>query len=87
MGLNDTLKVLSDPTRRRILEELRSGPKSAGELVALFEASGASISYHLKLLKQADLIRERKEKNFIFYSLNTTIFEEVLSWISSLTKD
>ena len=87
MGLNETLKVLADPTRREILHLLKDGPLSAGDLAAAFEMTAASVSYHLKLLKKAGLIVEAREKNFIYYSLNTTVFEEVLTWIAGFRKE
>ena len=67
-----------------ILELLKKGPLSAGEIGSHFEMTGATISYHLKILKQADLIFESREKNFIYYQLNTTVLEEIMLWISEL---
>jgi len=87
MAMNQTLKAISDPIRRRILELLRTRSYAAGELAAQFDLQPATISYHLKLLKQAGLISERREKNFIYYDLNASVFEEVLSWIYSLGGD
>ena len=87
MALDETLKVLADPTRREILQLLKQGPQSAGQLAASFEMTAATISYHLKLLKQAGLIFEERQKNFIYYSLNVTVFEEIILWISSFRKD
>lgn len=84
MGLNETLKAISDPIRRDILQMLKSGRKSAGEIAEQFELTGATVSYHLSKLKGADLITEQKYKNFIYYELNTTVFEEVLTWIYAL---
>ena len=80
----DTFKALSDPVRREILELLKKGPLSAGEIGSYFDMTGATISYHLKILKQADLIFEKKEKNFIYYQLNTSVLEELLLWIKKL---
>ena len=80
----DTFKALSDPARREILELLKKGPLSAGEIGSYFDMTGATISYHLKILKQADLIFEKKEKNFIYYQLNTSVLEELLLWIKKL---
>ena len=68
----------------RILELLKKGPLSAGEIGSYFDMTGATISYHLKILKQADLIFEKKEKNFIYYQLNTSVLEELLLWIKKL---
>ena len=84
MAFAETFKALSDPVRRQILELLKKGPLSAGDIASHFDMTGATISYHLKILKQADLIFESREKNFIFYPLNTTVLEEILLWISTL---
>ena len=84
MAFAETFKALSDPVRRQILELLKKGSLSAGEIGAHFEMTGATISYHLKILKQADLIFESREKNFIYYQLNTSVLEEIMLWISEL---
>ncbi|KRM73792.1 autorepressor SdpR family transcription factor [Secundilactobacillus collinoides] len=84
MAMSQTLKAIADPVRRQILELLREKSYSAGDIASKFDLSQATVSYHLKLLKKADLIRERKEKNYIYYELNATVFEEVLTWIYSL---
>lgn len=84
MGMNETLKAISDPIRRDILDMLKSGNKSAGEISEKFSLTGATVSYHLAKLKNADLICERKFKNFIYYELNTSVFEEVIKWIYTL---
>ena len=84
MTFAETFKALSDPARREILEILKQGPMSAGEIGAHFDMTGATISYHLKVLKQADLVFETREKNYIYYQLNTTVLEEILLWISEL---
>lgn len=84
MGMNETLKAISDSARRDILQMLRGGKKSAGEIAQQFNLTGATVSYHLAKLKSADLITEQKYKNYIYYELNTTVFEEVLTWIYSL---
>lgn len=81
MGLNETMKALADPVRRDILQMLRSGRKSAGEIGEHFNLTGATVSYHLAKLKSADLIAEEKYKNYIYYSLNASVFEELLVWI------
>ncbi len=81
MGLNETLKAIADPVRRDILQMLRSGKKSAGEIAEHFNLTGATVSYHLSKLKKADLISEQKYKNYIYYELNTSVFEELLTWI------
>ncbi len=84
MGVQNTLKALSDPIRRQILEMLKSGRLSAGEIAEKFPVSGAAVSKHLSVLKEADLIRDTKEGKFIFYELNTSVLEEVMLWISGL---
>ncbi len=85
MAMSATLKAIADPLRRSILERLRKQSMSAGEIAQQYpELTQATVSYHLKLLKQAGLITERREKNFIYYDLNATVFEEVLTWIYSL---
>ena len=84
MGLNETMKALSDPARRDILLMLREGKKSAGEIAEHFNLTGATVSYHLAKLKGADLVSEEKYKNFVYYNLNASVFEEVLTWIYQL---
>lgn len=84
MGINETIKAISDPVRRDILQMLKEGRRSAGEIADRFELSGATVSYHLSKLKSADLIIEQKQKNFIYYELNASVFEEVIAWIYSL---
>lgn len=84
MGMNETLKAISDPVRRDILSMLKGGKKSAGEIAEKFNLTGATVSYHLTKLKNADLISEDKYKNYIYYNLNTSVFEEVLRWIYNL---
>ena len=78
---SDTFKALSDPVRLEILNMLRSGRMNAGEIADKFNLTEATISHHLKILKDQDLIYEEKEKNFIYYELNTSVFEEILTWI------
>ena len=82
--MNETLKAISDSVRRDILQMLKSGRKSAGEIAEQFDLTGATVSYHLAKLKKADLITEQKYKNYIYYELNTSVFEEVLAWIYTL---
>lgn len=84
MGINETLKAISDPVRRDILMMLKAGKKSAGEIADHFNLTGATVSYHLAKLKSADLIAEEKYKNFVYYELNTSVFEEVITWIYTL---
>ncbi len=82
MELPETFKALSDPVRREILIMLRGGKMSAGDIVKAFDMTGATISYHLSQLKKANLIFETKHKNFVFYELNTSVFEEIMIWFS-----
>ena len=84
MGFAETFKALSDPIRRDILTLLKSGRLSAGEIGSHFDMTGATISYHLGILKKAGLVFESREKNFIFYELNTSVVEEVMLWLSEL---
>ena len=84
MSFAETFKALSDPGRRQILELLKKGPMSAGEIGSHFDMTGATISYHLKLLKKADLVFETRDKNYIYYQLNTSVLEEIMLWISDL---
>lgn len=82
--MNETLKAIADPVRRDILQMLRSGKKSAGEIAEQFNLTGATVSYHLSKLKAADLVAEEKYKNFIYYELNASVFEELITWIYAL---
>lgn len=84
MGLQQTLRALSDPTRREILDILKDGKMSAGDITQHFDVTGASISRHLSVLKEADLIRDKREGKFIYYELNASVLEEILLWISNI---
>ena len=84
MGMHTTLKALADPTRREILELLKGRRLSAGEIVEHFSVTGASISRHLSVLKDADLIRDTREGKFIYYDLNASVLEEIMLWITQL---
>ncbi|HCI63614.1 MAG TPA: ArsR family transcriptional regulator [Clostridiales bacterium] len=84
MGLQQTLKALADPTRREILNLLKDGKRSAGEISERFDISAAAVSRHLSVLKDADLVTDTREGKFIFYELNTSVLEEILLWISDL---
>ena len=84
MSLQNTLRALADPIRREILTLLKSGRMSAGDIGAHFDVTGASISRHLSVLKEADLIRDTREGKFIYYELNASVLEEILWWISDL---
>ncbi len=84
MGVQKTLKALADPIRREILDMLKSGRMSAGDIAEKFPVTAASISRHLSVLKEADLVRDTREGQFIFYDLNASVLEEILLWISNL---
>ena len=84
MGIQNTIKALSDPIRREILEMLKCGRLSAGEIANRFSVSGAAVSKHLSVLRDADLIRDTREGKYIYYELNTSVLEEALLWLSSL---
>ena len=84
MSLQLTLRALSDPIRREILNLLKAGPMSAGDISARFDVTGAAVSRHLSVLKDADLIRDRRDGKFIFYELNASVLEEILLWITEL---
>ncbi|MBR2989887.1 MAG: winged helix-turn-helix transcriptional regulator [Solobacterium sp.] len=84
MSFAETFKALSDPVRREILTMLKEGRMSAGEIGSHFNMTGATISYHLSILKKAELVFESKQKNFIYYELNTSVIEEVMLWLSEL---
>ena len=84
MSFANTFKALSDPVRREILQLLKSGRMSAGEIGSHFNMTGATISYHLDILKKADLVWEAKEKNYVYYELNTSVVDEILLWLKNL---
>lgn len=84
MGLQQTMKALADPVRREILNLLKGGRMSAGAITDHFPVTAASISRHLSVLKEADLIRDTREGKFIYYELNASVLEEILMWISDL---
>ena len=84
VALQHTLKALADPIRREILNLLKERKMSAGEIVEKFPVTGASISRHLSVLKEADLIRDTREGKFIYYELNTSVLEEIMLWITDL---
>ncbi len=84
MALQETLRALSDPVRREILNQLKTGRKSAGEISAHFDITAAAVSRHLSVLKEADLIRDTREGKYIFYELNASVLEEILLWITDL---
>lgn len=82
MAFGSTFKALADPVRREILDYLKQGRMSAGDIAAKFDLTAATVSYHLSVLKKADLIFETKEKNFIYYDINVSVFEEIMLWLS-----
>ena len=84
MGIQNTLKALSDPIRRQILDLLKPGRMSAGEIAEKFPVSGAAVSKHLSVLKEADLIRDTRDGKFIYYELNASVLEEVMLWLVTL---
>ena len=84
MGIQQTLRALADPIRREILNLLKNGRMSAGDITDHFDVTAASISRHLSVLKEADLIRDTREGKYIFYELNASVLEEILLWISEL---
>lgn len=87
MGFAETFKALSDPVRREILNLLKEGEWSAGDIAKQFDLAQASVSYHLNILKKANLIEENKVKNFIYYEINTSVLEDVMVWLSDLRGD
>ena len=84
MGFQDSFKALSDPTRREILTLLLAGPLTVGELLEHFSITGASLSHHLSILRHAGLIDDEKKGKYIFYTLNTTVLDDILNWMMSL---
>lgn len=87
MGLHDTMRALSDPTRREILQMLKRGTMSAGDLAAKFDMSAAAVSRHLAVLKEAELVRDKRDGKFIYYTLNASVLEEILLWVKDLKGD
>lgn len=84
MALQQTLKALSDPVRREILDLLKKKRLSAGEICEHFDITAAAISRHLSVLKDADLIRDDRQGKYIFYELNTSVLEEIMLWLTEL---
>ncbi|MGN0627499.1 MAG: autorepressor SdpR family transcription factor [Oscillospiraceae bacterium] len=87
MSFAETFKALSDPARREILTMLKGGKKSAGEIASNFDMTAATVSYHLSQLKKADLVFETKYKNFVYYELNTSVFEEIMLWLAQFREE
>lgn len=84
MGFGETMKALSDPVRREILMLLKGGRRTAGDIASNFDMTAATVSYHLSQLKRAGLVFEERDRNFIYYTLNASVLEEVLLWLQSL---
>ncbi len=84
MSLQLTLKALSDPTRREILNMLKGGKRSAGEIAECFDVTAAAVSRHLSVLREADLITDTREGKYIFYELNASVLEEIMLWLTDL---
>mgnify|MGYP002520186020 CR=1 FL=1 len=87
MSFAETFKALSDPARREVLNLLKNGRRTAGDIAGRFDMTAATVSYHLSQLKKAGLIFESREKNYIYYSLNASVLEEVLLWLRDLKGD
>ena len=87
MSLQNTMRALADPIRREILNMLKSGRMSAGEITERFDVTAAAISRHLSVLREADLIRDTREGKFIYYDLNASVLEEIMLWIADLKGD
>ena len=87
MGMTETLRALSDPVRRKILDILKEKPLTAGEIASAFNLSDATISHHLSCLKKAGLLERTRNGTFIVYSLNTSLFEDVMSWMINFKKN
>ena len=86
MGIQNTLKAIADPTRREILNVLKRGSASAGDIAECFDISAPAVSKHLAILRDADLIRDRREGKYIFYELSASVLDEVLMWLKELKK-
>ena len=87
VGMSETLKAISDPVRRNILEMLKKEKMTAGDIANKFNLTNSTVSYHLSYLKKADLVKEEKYKKYIYYKLNTSVFEEILVWIYQFGKE
>ena len=87
MGFQETFKALSDPTRRKILDILKDGAKTAGDIGSRFEMTGATVSHHLSVLREAGLISDDKRGKFIYYELNMSVLDEITGWVAALKGD
>ena len=84
MGFQETFKALSDPTRRAILDILKDGARTAGDIGSAFSMTGATISHHLAVLRDAGLISDDKRGKYIYYEMNMSILDELVGWVASL---
>lgn len=84
MSMQNTLKALADPVRREILNMLKGGQMTAGEITERFDISGAAVSRHLSVLKEAELVRDKRDGKFIIYELNSSVLEEIMLWLYEL---
>jgi DNA-binding transcriptional ArsR family regulator len=84
VGFQNTMRALADPTRREILNLLKSGKRTAGEIGEQFDMTAAAISRHLSVLKEADLIRDQRDGKYIIYELNASVLEEIMLWLTEL---
>jgi DNA-binding transcriptional ArsR family regulator len=87
MGFQESFKALSDPTRRQIIELLKKQKMTAGEIVEQFQMTGASISHHLSIMKNAGLVTDDKQGKYIYYELNLSVLEEILAWLASFKEE
>lgn len=87
MAMQNTLRALADPVRREILNLLKKGRMSAGDITEQFPITAAAISRHLSVLKEADLVRDTREGKFIYYDLNASVLEEIMLWLTTLKGD
>ena len=87
MGFQDVMKALADPTRREILNMLKSGAMAATDIADRFDMSGAAVSKHLAILREAELVRTRREGKYIYYELAASVLEEVMLWIQDLREE
>jgi len=87
IGFQESFKALSDPTRRQIIELLKNGRMTVGDIVDQFQMTGTSISHHLSILKNAGLVIDDKQGKYIYYELNLSVVEEILAWLASLKEE
>ncbi|MCI9605344.1 MAG: winged helix-turn-helix transcriptional regulator [Oscillospiraceae bacterium] len=87
MSFQETFKALSDPTRRAVLELLRNGAQTAGDIGAHFDMTGATVSHHLAVLKEAGLVSDDRQGKYIYYELNLSVLDEITGWVAGLKGD